>query len=571
MRVLVLLVCLFSLISTTVFAQAPNVGPVQCYENGRWTSCSSGSSGGGSSRTSGRTSSSSSPSLSPADKTFNQGNAMGRAGRWKEAEQLYRQALQLNPKHASAHYGLAIALANLGDIATAKSEAQAALKAGLSGQSKKDLEAWLSDLKREDTKKNNVAVSNQAFNEGVQFYGQGRYKEAEAAYRKAYAHDPDAPTASNLALTLAALGRAQEADEFYRKAIATDPKYALARSNYGAFLLNQHRPSDAEPQLRRALELGKQPNDEANLGLCLYRLGDGASTEVAKVRYEEAETLLRRSMAKSSTANIYREALGDVLRLKSARLGSAGDFAGAESASREATTWDPKNAKAHNNLATSLLRQGRQMDAAIEYQKVLKLDPNYTSAKEALAKIKEANPLTDLTLALEEAKGDAPAASAGAGSTGGATALQQAEAAKAAGKSAAVSGSAEEAGARARSVFDTLGFPPVPDTNVVNAGNIGSHQFSKSIQDKPQMIAIQRQREQLTSKHQELSRQLADINIRIADSEKRTGAADQADLLKKSSIKQDLSQNEYQTKVKEKEYVDLGLKFEEEENAGNKK
>jgi hypothetical protein len=52
MRVPALLVCLFLLISAAAFAQAPDVGAVKCWENGRWTSCVSGSSGGNSGRTS---------------------------------------------------------------------------------------------------------------------------------------------------------------------------------------------------------------------------------------------------------------------------------------------------------------------------------------------------------------------------------------------------------------------------------------------------------------------------------------------------------------------------------------
>ena len=119
---------------------------------------------------------------------------------------------------------------------------------------------------------------------------QNRYADAEAAYRQAIEVDPEFPEALNnlglllrdtdrsvdaqpileravaarppfgeawlnLAMTREELGDASGAEEAYRRAIELRSEDALARTNYGYFLLSQDRLDQAGIELRRALPL----------------------------------------------------------------------------------------------------------------------------------------------------------------------------------------------------------------------------------------------------------------------------------------------------------------------------
>ncbi|HYL83986.1 MAG TPA: tetratricopeptide repeat protein, partial [Candidatus Angelobacter sp.] len=170
---------------------------------------------------------------------------MLRAQRYQEAADLYRRALQLKPRLPVARYGLAIALSYLGNNQEALREAENALREGLKGADKKACQDWVRRLREAFQKdaehQKRVELATLAFDDGNRMYNLKRYAEAEAAFRKAFAYDPDAPTAGNLGLALNGERRFREAEEFYRKAISLDPAYTNSYSHLGALLLNQDR------------------------------------------------------------------------------------------------------------------------------------------------------------------------------------------------------------------------------------------------------------------------------------------------------------------------------------------
>ncbi|MGI0496854.1 tetratricopeptide repeat protein, partial [Limnospira platensis] len=102
------------------------------------------------------------------DEWFERGNAARAAGRYREAEQIWREFLEIEPNNAIAHYNLGNALAD-----------------------------------------------------------QGKLPEAIEAYRRALALDPNYAAAhDNLGIALADQGKLPEAIEAYRRALALDPNYA---------------------------------------------------------------------------------------------------------------------------------------------------------------------------------------------------------------------------------------------------------------------------------------------------------------------------------------------------------
>jgi len=152
---------------------------------------------------------------------------------------------------------------------------------------------------------------------GRQLYAQGRYQEAEAAFRLALGkHPDDAKLHLALALcidpeerpdeALSLFRRAVELDSMladahngigicepdlkraeaaFRKAIVLEPGTSEFHANLGVCLLRQQRPGDAEPCLRRAAEL--EPN---NLPLVC----DWCDLLIELGRYRDAEAALRK-------------------------------------------------------------------------------------------------------------------------------------------------------------------------------------------------------------------------------------------------------------------------------------
>jgi tetratricopeptide (TPR) repeat protein len=86
---------------------------------------------------------------------------------------------------------------------------------------------------------------------------QGRYKEAEVAYRETIRLKPNNPEANySLGIALGSQGRYKEAEAAYRETIRLKPDYPEAHCNLGHVLRNQGRFGAALQCLRRGHELG---------------------------------------------------------------------------------------------------------------------------------------------------------------------------------------------------------------------------------------------------------------------------------------------------------------------------
>ena len=144
--------------------------------------------------------------------------------RYAEAESAYRAALEAAPRDARLHYGLGIALWEL-----------------------------------------------------------GRYEEAAAAQLRATTLQPDAGEAHyELGNALAVLRRFDEAEGAYRRAIALRPKFAEAHSGLARVLIEQRQPEEAAARARRALKLSPAHwPSHAVLGNALRELGREKEAETA--------------------------------------------------------------------------------------------------------------------------------------------------------------------------------------------------------------------------------------------------------------------------------------------------
>ncbi len=118
---------------------------------------------------------------------------------------------------------------------------------------------------------------------GVIAYQKGRYRQAETSLRKAIAQNPEAAVYhSHLSLALDAQGKLDEALACCRAALARDPNLADVHNNLGVLLMRLQRPAEAVASYRNSIALAAGlPEVHNNLGnalLALDSVGEAAES-----------------------------------------------------------------------------------------------------------------------------------------------------------------------------------------------------------------------------------------------------------------------------------------------------
>jgi len=165
------------------------------------------------------------------------------AGRLPEAENLYRQVLQINPNHPTALHNLGLVAHQVGknDLAVVLIRQSLAIEPD-------SAEAYC-----------NLAVALKKLN---------KLEEAVDTYNKAIAVDPDFALAhNNLGIALTILKNLEEAVNSYKKALAINPDYAEAHNNLGNTLIKLNRLDEAIEHYHKAIEI-KPAFIEAHNNLC---------------------------------------------------------------------------------------------------------------------------------------------------------------------------------------------------------------------------------------------------------------------------------------------------------------
>jgi tetratricopeptide (TPR) repeat protein len=201
---------------------------------------------------------------------------------------------------------------------------------------------------------------------------QGDFAEAEAAYRRALAIEPDnAEALNNLGNVLRTLKRPAEAAILLRKALAARPEHPAILSNLGLALGDLRQFSEAAECHRRAVAIDpKLAPGHNNLGLALKELG----------LFAEAEQSYRRALALNPNFAEALNNLGNVLRAQ-------GRLEESIAAYGRAIATKPDYADAHNNLGNAL-RDGQHYEEAIQsYRRALDLAPRLAKAHCNLGKL----------------------------------------------------------------------------------------------------------------------------------------------------------------------------------------
>lgn len=344
--------------------------------------------------------------MSSASEALAAAVAHHRAGRFAEAERLYRQILRDNPRHADALHllGLIAHEAGRNDLAADYighalglrpdapsyylslglvqqsagrpaeavrsfrhalalrpdyAEAHNNLGAVLRAQGR--LEGADIELRRALDLRPDFAEAHS--NLGQVLEQQGRFDEALASYGRALQLEPNLAEAHfNRGHALGSLGRTDEALASLQRALELRPEYADAHRALGILLTEQDRPGEALPHLRAWLRLQPQ-NAEARdrLGEVLRLLG----------KAEEAAALAGPPVSPAEAIGCKQR--GDVLLRR-------GQVSEAAAAYRQAVALWPGYADAHNDLGNALQQLGDVEAAAASYQRALQIEPAHAPA-----------------------------------------------------------------------------------------------------------------------------------------------------------------------------------------------
>jgi protein O-GlcNAc transferase len=267
------------------------------------------------------------------------------AGRFNEAERLYRQILQADSRHADTLHFLGVLAHQRGgnDIAV-----------DLIGKA-------IAQNSRVPAFHNNLGNAQKAL---------GKLGEAVASYRRALALKPDFAAAHyNMGLAQQAQDNLAEAAASYGRALALNPGYAEAHSNLGNTLQAQGKLEAAVASYGRALALKPDYSEaHSNLGNVLKAQG----------KFEAAVVSFGRALAhKPGSAEAHHN------------LGLAffeqGKLAEAVACFGRALVLKPDYTEAHHHLGNALKEQGRLEEAVASHLRALAIKPDYAAARLGLA------------------------------------------------------------------------------------------------------------------------------------------------------------------------------------------
>jgi tetratricopeptide (TPR) repeat protein len=360
-------------------------------------------------------------------------NRLDNAGRYSEAEPLYKQSLAIRQKVLGPNHSEVAASLN-----------SLVLLYGKQGRHSEAIPlAWLAlTIDEEALGPDRPEVATLVNNLAELYRAQGRYANAELLCKRSLAirekvlgpdHLDVAMSLNNLAGLYENEGRYADAEPLYKRALAINekglgsdhPVVALNLSNLAALYFDQGRYSEAEPLLQRALAVREKAlgPDHPDVAVAL---NDLALLYERQGRYADAEPLYKRALAINEkglgpdhpVVATYLNNLAELYRAQG-RYADAEPLLQRALAVREKALGPdhPDVALLINNLGLLYLRQGRYADAEPLYKRSLAigdkvLGPNHPAVATYLGDLaalysdqgrySEAEPLLQRALAVKE-------------------------------------------------------------------------------------------------------------------------------------------------------------------------
>ena len=278
--------------------------------------------------------------MASVSQMFNVALQHHQAGNLQQAEAIYRQILQIDPRHVESLHLFGVIAHQVGrhDLAVTYIQQALRLHPGF------------------------AAAHN---NLGMALTAQGKLAEALACFKQALALQPDYKDAfNNVGLTLAAQGKLDEAVAVFRQLLRLKPEDADGYNNLGNVLTTQGKIDEAIANYRQVLRLRPNiPEAYNNLGNALKAQG----------RFDEAIAHFRQALRlKPDLAEAYNN-LGNVFN-------DQGKFAEAIVNYREAIRLKPGYAEAHNNLGLALTEVGSMEEGIAGLTEAIRLQPDRVEA-----------------------------------------------------------------------------------------------------------------------------------------------------------------------------------------------
>lgn len=318
------------------------------------------------------------------------------AGKFQEAERLYREILVQQPTHFEAMHNLGLIAHQAGrndiaadlirrTLASNPDYAEGHVNLGTVLTDKGELDEAVASFRQAIALKPPLAEAHSSLGDALR--KKNKLDEALAACQRAIDLKPAyAEAHNNLGNVLKELGRLDEAIAAYRWAIALKPDLAEGYSNLGNALWEKGRLDEAITACRRAIAL-KPRHAEAycNLGNALK---DSEQIDEAIAAYRQAIVLQPRQPEAFSN-------LGVALRMAEKLEESIGAF-------QQAIALNPQYAKAYSNLGGVWKDKGRLDEAIANYRRAIEIRPNYTEAHSNLIFTMHYHPSSDARSIAEE-------------------------------------------------------------------------------------------------------------------------------------------------------------------------
>ena len=223
-------------------------------------------------------------------------------------------------------------------------------------------------------------------NIGIIFLEQDKLDEALVHFSKALVLKPDyAEALYNLGNCYRAMGKLDDAIACFRKAVVLVPDDAESHFNLGAALTAKGKLNEAITSFRKTVDL--KPDD----GGAYYALGKIFYT-LSKL--DDAIACFRKAVAlKPDDANFYNH-LGIVLNLQGYQEEAITSF-------RQALTLKPDSAEVYSNLGCVVREFGMRDDAIACFKKALALKPEYAGAYAGLSSVVKFTEVDDVLQTME--------------------------------------------------------------------------------------------------------------------------------------------------------------------------